>query len=359
MTSERTDEIFWSKHRLDDRLVAALTDEEIERIEAIAQGRVDSPNRVRALDVLAAARGAEAVGALTDTARDESLDSTLRSAAVIHLGRIGGPQAEKVLIGLARETRDPSVRMRVAQALAKTGSPDALTAFDALVEDEEPRVRRRAAFARSVLAYRHGIAGFELPAPAYGDLIAFPHSHGLPVRSERAPLEEAARALHDLRRDSYGLQLARDDAYAIDCGPTRMLLALEAHTLQTASSAFGDRPRLLGLVAERSPEDGSYSVKWLVFSTPAEGGARLAVHRQTGEQVLYGSVDGGSGSGRFELRSVAAIGNPAATVAGEFGDGRFSLSGTSAASVGVAGGRGKNFALPDETQSGPAPEWPQ
>lgn len=83
------------------------------------------------------------------------------------------------------------------------------------------------------------------------------------------------------------------------------------------------------------------------------------MHRPTGEQVLYGSVTGGSGSGRFELSSVAATGNPAATVAGEFGDGRFSLSGTSAASVGVAGGRGKMVAFLDETQSEPAPESPQ
>lgn len=348
MTSERIDEVFWSKHRLDDRAVAALTDDEVGQIEAIVEGRVESENRARAFDVLAAARGAAAVGPLTIAARDDSLDPAVRAAAVGHLGRIGGPDAEGVLIGLAADTKDPSLRMRIASALAKAGGPDAMRALDGLVDDPESRVRQRAAFARSVLAYRHGIAGYELPVPADDDLTPYPQLDGLTVRSERAILQEAAAVLDDLRHDSYGLQLSRDSIHAIDCGPTRMFLALDEAGAKAVLSARDDRPRLLGVVAQQSPEDGSHDVKWLVFSTPAKGETHVSVHRQTGEQVLFGTASGKSGSAKFEFRSVAAVGNPSATVAGDIQDGRLSLSGMSATTVGIAGGRGKRIPLGDD-----------
>jgi hypothetical protein len=348
MTSERIDEVFWSKHRLDDRAVAALSPEEVARIESIVRGRQENPNRVRAFDVLAAARGEAAVGALADAARDDSADPSVRAAAVGHLGRIGGQDAEGILLGLIGEARDPGLRIRVAQALAKAGTPDALPAFDELIAGSEPRVRQRAEFARSVLAYRHGVGGYELPLPSDDDLTPYPQLDGLPVRSSRASLQEVAAALSDLRRDGYGLELARDAVHGIDCGESRLVLAMDEVASKAFLSARDSRPRLLGLIAQQSPEDGSYATRWLVFTTPAKGETRLSVHRQTGEQVLFGSAVGSRSEARFHLSSVVAVGNPSATVEGDFQGGRLSLAGMSATTVGVAGGRGKRIPLVDE-----------
>ena len=348
MTEERIDEVFWSKHGLDDRAVGTLTDEEVARIEAIVRGRVESPDRVRAFDVLAAARGVGALGALSEAARDESLDPAVRAAAIGHLGRIGGRDAEGILAGLLSETKESSLRMRVALALAKAGGPDVLPAFEKFVDESEPHVRRRAEFARSVLAYRHGIAGYELPTPSFEDLTPYPQEDGFTVRSERASLQEAATALADLGRDSYGLQLARDNIHGIDCGPTRMVLALDEVAAKAMLSTRDDRPRILGIVGQQSPEDGSYSVKWLVFSTPDKEETQVSVHRQTGEPVLFGSAGGKRGTARFALSAVVAVGNPSATVEGDFEGGRLSLAGMSAATVGAAAGRGKRIPLADD-----------
>jgi hypothetical protein len=335
VASESTHEIFWKKHRIDRQAIASLTDADIDRIEAIAQGRIDSPHRVRALDVVVAARGVAAVDTLIETADEESLDPALRAAAVIQLGRVGGPEAERALIELAGQAQEPSIRLRTAQALAKTANPDALSAFDALVEDESPLIRRRARFARSVLAYRHGIAGFELAAPAEADLLPPPNGDVVDVRMKPASRRAAVAALADVERDSYGVLLTQDAAYAIECASTKMLLALD-RSIEDAIAAAHDHPRLLGVVAEHAPEAGSYSVRWLVFSTPAERAPWLSLHRQSGEQVLYGPMDVEHGSARFELSAVATVGNPAVSVAGVFTNGRLSLSGVSATSVGVA-----------------------
>ena len=322
------EEIFSNKHGLKRRAVASLSEADLEHVEAIARGRIGSPNRVGALEILAIAHGEKAAGTFAETAADESLDPALRAVAVIQLGRVGGPEAERALIELAGNARDASVRLRTAHALAKTASPDALSAFDALVDDENPLVRRRATFARSVLAYRHGIGGFELPVPEEADLLPPPKDEVVRVRSKPAPRDEAGAALADMQRDSYGARLAEDQAYAIDCGSTRMLLVLDA---SAGDADARDRPLFLGLVAERLPEDGSYSVRWLAFSTPADPALRLSLNRQSGEQVLDGEVHVERGSARFELSAVATVGNTAVKVTGEFADGRVSLSGVSAA----------------------------
>jgi HEAT repeat protein len=355
MATDATDEIFWGKHRLDERAVAALSQDEIARVEEIARGRVASDFRVKALEVLAAARGAEAVGALVDTALDGSLDSALRAAAVVQLGRKGGAEAEGALVRLVEGEEDVSVRLRAAQALAKIGSPEALKPLGALADAADPSVARRAAFARSVLAYRQGLAGFELPRPGNDDLVPPPQHEVAAVESAPASLHEAAAALDDLRQDSYGLRLVREQSYAVDCGLVRLLLALDADAVRDMSASAEPRPRLLGLVAERSPEDGSFSVRWLVFSTPAERGLDLAVHRQTGEHVLFGPAVPSRGVVRFELGAVAAVGNPAVQVSGELRRGRLTLAGTSAATVGIGGSRGKNIPLAEEGTEVPPP----
>jgi hypothetical protein len=88
------------------------------------------------------------------------------------------------------------------------------------------------------------------------------------------------------------------------------------------TSSLTSRPFILGLVADRSPEDGSYSVRWLLLSWPGEKAplVNLAVHRPSGDRILHGTLKIGAKRGEFELRSVRRPGGVPVLLRGRLAD---------------------------------------
>ncbi len=168
--ADRMDEIFHDKHHVSRVILDSLTPEDLIRVRGVALDR-NSPNRIRALHILVAAGFPQTAPVLEKILQNADEDVGARAAAAGQLGYLGGTEAQPILIEALTRTREPSVQVEIAGSLAKIGAPDSLEALGRLVENSEGGTRLQADFARSVIACRHGIKGFNPPVPAETDIL--------------------------------------------------------------------------------------------------------------------------------------------------------------------------------------------
>lgn len=321
--SETLQDVLNAKHRVSVEVVRRLSADDLQRLEASVRGEADRSIRPRAMDVLVAARGAGAMRVLADVLDDGDEDVTVRASAAFQLGRTG-PSGEDALVSAVGTARDPVILIAAASALGKVGSGTALDALADLTDRDDP-VGRQARLAAALIAIRGQREGFSPPGAGVEPL-PLPDEKRVPLAQRALRDDEARAAFEDLRQDAYGVDLAQERAFRLDCGPGRFLVALDREPVSTG------RPTLAGLVARRSEEDGTFSVSWLVLSSPAKDGSlQIGVYRPSGHQVLAGSARVADRESTFELHSVRGRGNLPVEVTGTVVGGQVTaFAGTSA-----------------------------
>ncbi len=315
----RMHEILQDKHRPHRAVLEALTVADVEDLQRAALER-GGAYRVKAMDMLVAAHAPGAPGVLQDILRAPDEQPDVRAAAAYQLGRVRGPEAQQALIDAIGGIREPAIHIEIARALSMIGSPEAIEPLGRLAENSEGAVREQALFARSVIAYRHRIAGYELPVPDPEQVIRLERRGARRFSFSPAPIREVAVAFASLADETFGVRPMRELAFSIDCGGEHMLLALDEGLLrEPLEEVLPTGPALLGIVARREPIEGSYAVNWLVFAWPSEGARiNLAVHRPSGRQMFFGSAETVRGGGTFELRALHGPGVYAVAVEGRF-----------------------------------------
>jgi len=294
-------DLLHDRHRVSRDLLAALRPEDFAQIRRVATER-GSQNRARAIDLLVDAHDSEAYSLLSGILREDP-DRLLRGLAARQLGRLGHPESERTLVQALAEEGESSVQIQIAGALARIGNKDSLAQLNQLAEAApEGPLREEAVFARAVVASRAGVTGYELAPPHQQDVLLLDSELARPFMFDKAPLREALLARQGVGSENWGLDLAVEQSYLLDCGPTRMVLFLDFDALTL-------RGGVSGLLTERSQEDGSYHPLWVVMCWPAFKGSKrfVAVHRPSGRRVLGGVLS--TQTGGFELHSVKATGN--------------------------------------------------
>lgn len=202
--------------------------------------------------------------------------------------------------------RDPAALARVAKLLGRVGDERALAAIGGLGPRAKGPVAFQASFAASLIAYRLGLPGHELPAPrVYVDMPpgpTFPVSFAAPTREDMASLQEC------LAREPFGVKVSVDSALMYSCS----MVAFDGQLgPKTSLRVLAERKLILGLVASRSHGSGPFSVAYFIFSTPdpATGGANIAVHRITGRAAWAGPITKlADDRADFTLRTVGRVG---------------------------------------------------
>jgi hypothetical protein len=320
--SERLTDVFNAQHLIPRQTLRELDARDLRELESSVLGEAHRPYRIRAMDALVAARGAGAIKALAQVLANEDEDPTVRAAAASQLGR-AGPPAETPLLSALEAASEPTILVSVAGALGKVGTAAAIEPLRTLA-DRDDAVGQQARFAATIIAFRERRPGHEPPQVADSDVLPVPERDRAPVSYRPLRQDEALTAFEDLRQDSFGVPLAPESAFRIDCARERFLVALEE------KPATLEEPTLAGLVARRSYAQGTYSVSWLVLTWPGEDGAvQVGVYRPSGHQVLAGTARLEGEQATFELRSVRGRGNLAVEVHGTVERGRITaLEGT-------------------------------
>jgi hypothetical protein len=303
VASVRIDDIVGSVDGFDPGMLDVLDSDDLA--DALSRALdPDDPSRVRALEILARVdpeNAAAAVGQMLEQGADPpSLAGAIGALAA------AGPLATP--LALATVASDaPEIASLSWMTLQRTATGDDLAVIGPLAQQAADEVLDHAQFTQSVIAYRAGLEGFELPL---GELLELgPDAETLFI--ETGPTDEFDFELL-FRLSSpelYGLSLSRDATTTIDCGDAHMLLALDEGILGALPGRLDQAPALVGLIAVLDAFGTSYSVCDLVLTWPdREGGLNVAVHTPGGTQEYFGTGSSADDTVNLDLRSVVQPG---------------------------------------------------
>jgi len=293
--TELIDEILGTTDELDPALLATL--DEADRLDAFSRA-VDpnDPTRDRALGILArsdASPGGLLAGAIAQIVADPSSGSSTIVNALSLAGGIGS-DAVPIVLATTANAQDPMIALAAWRTLQQTATGEQLAEIEAAAPPPGDVVGDQAAFALSVIAYRVGIGGFELPVPSEAEFLAVETEEETFSISQSEVTEEDFERLELIPSgELYLVSPTIESTSAIDCGEDHILLCLDSSVQEAIPSTLLQSPALAGVVVLLDSLGIGYSVRYLVLTWPdEEGGFHLALHHPDGTQMYYGHAEG-------------------------------------------------------------------
>jgi hypothetical protein len=319
---KRVADILHSEHRVSQTRLAGLSGRDAAELRAIAIGEQSPELRIKALNALAATGSVSSAEVFQRALRDTAAGVEVRAAGATWLSRLGSMGAEGALIGSLAVEEQPIVQHKILAGLARVGSVGSLQRLTDGVASMDPAVREHARFAQSVIAYRNGITGFELPViEAASRLPARAATLGSSGMAPARP-EDGHRVIEQTASDSYGVAGAPDNVALVQCGRRNFAVLLHEPLGRAIDNALA-RPSIAGLVALRAETDGSFATALLLMCWPSEGyGVHISVNRLSGRTMYFGEGTLDGKAMRFTLDAVRAPGATATTVTGTVEGGR-------------------------------------
>jgi hypothetical protein len=142
------------------------------RLRQAAQEGDSKVARGAAFAMLAASQFSERIEILARIIEDRSEPSQIKTAAAVALGRIATREAEQHLLRNL-SSAELSVQIAIIRSLGRIGSPEAITAIEALGMSNGHRTEA-ARFATAVIAHRFGLPGHELSFPTEDMMLKVP-----------------------------------------------------------------------------------------------------------------------------------------------------------------------------------------
>jgi hypothetical protein len=301
--------LFRAKHLINPGNVAALGATEISELRAVAQGSRFPDRRTRALDVLSLARPKDVYSLFETIIKNPEEESHIRAIVAAHLSVAGGQEAEQVLIEVLVPDEVPVVLAQIIISLSKIGTKASIFTLELIATDGPRSVRSKARFAASVIAARECVAGFRIRPPRIPEIECHRQVSVQP-RLQRISARLAKHIASVLGPDSYSLSLQPESGYEIRCYDSNFGLLFDKQ--YTGSNIFNlplERPCLLGVVAESSPLDASYSATRVVLAWPNKSGkVNISLHRTDGKIREFGTAEREGNQVKFNLQSVRPTG---------------------------------------------------
>lgn len=227
---------------------------------------------------------------------DPARPAPLRTIATVGLA---GLRDARSVGALVRAARDPDVALarRAVEALGRLGSPDDLPALREL-RLPDGAAARSLAFARSLIAYRHGLDGerVALPRGSSASVLDPARARALPVSRLTAASWTALQP--ELQGAERSLAPVRQPPLEIHCGKDRLLLMVNPvlDNGATAVQALG-QPRVAAVLMKFSPTLGRWFLAEYVLSHPVRGGAAQLVGVRPSGRVVHTGTAARAGDG--------------------------------------------------------------
>lgn len=292
-------------------------------------GKDPSLSRARSINLVPSSQVSNREEVLRSVLENEGDDPSLRRLAAIALWRVNTAEAREALLAAAETVKDPTALLGVAKSLGRVGDERALAALQAIRGRDERPLVEQASFAASLLSYRLGLPGNDLPVPH--EFEKMPPSNQGSIRFVTPEPEEVERFFAGYQSEPYDIELSRESLRQVFCTGAVWMLALNrAFDNADGLAALRKRKSVVGLLASRNPEKGSYSVGFLLLAAPAQGRDHVdfLIHRSTGEPAWAGAItfDAG-GEARFAIHTAGRIGIVPVEMEGIWaGNGRLELT---------------------------------
>ena len=281
---------------------------EVDLLRELVRDTARDGERVRALHAYVATGQPDALRLVSDVLHDAHESDLVRAGAATCIGHMGSVAEEPLLRGLDT-TPPPLVRLKIAKSLGRLGGPASIEPLVRLAATTEGDVRLQATFALQLVAHRYGVRELANP-PAYTELLDASDMKELTPRLVGSDYLRWVVGL--IGADCFGIAPSTDRGVDFECTGSQLSLLLNGEQnspLGLAELALR-RPLILGLVAARSPEDGSRFVSRILLAGPlSDDTFYVAIHRTDGRLVHTGTGVIKGDEGDVSIRSAAVAGN--------------------------------------------------
>jgi hypothetical protein len=267
-----------------------------------AGGETKGVGRMRALAALQNRSRRDAGDVLMEVLADQREAPRFRHMAAVGLYRLGGAVAEEALVAASRRADELSAPA-IAMGLGRIGSAKRLATIERLEAVAAPPAKARAAFAATLLAYRHRLPGHDVRAPGGNALQELGRRKSQPIEAAKARADLAARAAAALDETPLGVDVATENAVRIVCGPTTFVWLWARELAATGFSALAERKGVAGVLFRKSPVDNAYALSAVGLGTPTRTGVRLTVHRADSGKILYSGLVAPDGALELKARN--------------------------------------------------------
>lgn len=309
----------------------------VENLVDLVTGKDRRFSRSQAMLLLRASDAPDKHLAFESVLGDQEEVPEVRYEAALHLGRLKSVAAMDTLIRNST-TQDPLALRGIAKALGLVGNASALPALTSIENSSSGTVSKLARFSAALIAHRHNLAGHDLPVPDPRNNLKLSGERNGPIKLRPAKQEELERCLKAISEEPYGISIDTKTADTLICGKRRFLVLFDRRIAAARVLKVKNRKALPAVIAAHNVENDSYSIAYLVLSSPARTGDRidLLLARTNGDIAFSGrAVSDGEGF-KFEVSATPRPGGHAVSLKGEVKASKLSLSeGLSSLSVQV------------------------
>jgi hypothetical protein len=253
------------------------------------------PNWFRALNTLAAvALNDQAVAAVLSPAVDLILArpdlDILTRAAVLSYAAVAHFEPLTLLLP-ATAHPDSDVQIAAWRALQLVARSADLNDLQQALPPPEGAASEQAAFTIALVAYRGGVAGFELPVLDETHIRAIPNDESqlFSINQSATTAEDFALIAEQSATEMYLVAAQVNATTTITCGEQHMLLCLDPEILPNMPGTLIQGPCMPGVIAVRDPLATSCAVRFLLLTHPdGEGGFHAGVYQSGGELIYQG-----------------------------------------------------------------------
>lgn len=296
--------ILSSKDLINRSHVLDLSASERELINKTASGKVNEASREerrRALYTIESMGGKEEACILGKVLQNELESSDLRIIAATVLGRLASDISEVELISNLK-IKDDAIRNKVVKSLGIVGGLDALKALDEIPDTGKEYMQKQLALSKSLISYRLGLERDDLPAKI--ESISKPVSFDctLKFRIILTKPEIIRHALLCLEDSTYGISISENFAYSVSAGDSEWMLFVNKRIEKLPIlEAILERRMILGLMALKAEETGTYSIQYLILTRPNNLSINILIPRIDGEIYYTGIANTYSREGKIEF----------------------------------------------------------
>ena len=264
-------------------------------LEAAVDRGTDLELRVEAFKELSRRGAPSAPARAAALLHDSRATPALRTAAAVALGkRAASKEGQDALIG-ALDTADASLLRKVCASLGRTGDESALAALRKVEMAPEHSARQALDFARSLIAYRHGLDEELLQPPPDERLARVDPAAATPFTWAPLDASEIEREAESLARQLPAIAVSRETAVQFRCGARGYWLLLSPTVVSADGIERLSQNSAVAAVVLRHDEcSGTHYVDEYIAANPAAGGTGALVGVRPSGAIVH--------SGRYEPR---------------------------------------------------------
>jgi hypothetical protein len=317
-------ESFYGNTNVDDNLPT------IRQIRNNVLGIDESISRAQAMMLLIASDFPNKHRDLQKVLENENELDSMRYLAAINLGKINTPVALEILISNSQISH-VRVLEGIVIALGRIGGKSALDVVSRVRNHYQTGfIASYANFAASLISYRLGLDGNELPFPTEDKFLEVSPNASRQFPISRARENEAEFCLRCVAYKPFGIEFSEEHMYKIHMKRTPWMILFNSDFVGHPDSVQRMRSRkaIWGAIAKTNVESKLYHIAYLLLTSPSKESniVNILIHRTNGDLIFGGKMQLKCNRSKFIIRTLDRPGALPVHIEGEYADDRLEFN---------------------------------